>query len=139
MLKYYFCPNKENKMTIDKFIKFAIFFAVTAVALGALGAHALKDILSDSQLHSFETGVRYQLFHAITLLILALNTEKFNHHLNKSLKLMTAGICFFSFSIYLLSIQDAIGVSLSFLGPITPIGGLLLICAWLILFFSIKK
>jgi uncharacterized membrane protein YgdD (TMEM256/DUF423 family) len=126
-------------MTTDKFIKIAIYFAVTAVTLGALGAHALKNILSDSQLHSFETGVRYQLFHAITLLILALNTEKFNHHLNKSLKLMTAGICFFSFSIYLLSIQDAIGVSLSFLGPITPIGGLLLICAWLILLFSIKK
>ena len=139
MLKYYFYPNKENKMTTDKFIKIAIFFAVTAVALGALGAHALKDILSDSQLHSFETGVRYQLFHAITLLMLALNTEKFNHHLNKSLKLMTAGICFFSFSIYLLSIQDTIGVSLTFLGPITPIGGLLLICAWLILLFSIKK
>ena len=126
-------------MTIDKFIKIAIFFAVTAVALGALGAHALKDILSYSQLHSFETGVRYQLFHAITLLILALNTEKFNRHLKKSLKLMTAGICFFSFSIYLLSIQDAISISLSFLGPITPIGGLLLICAWLILLFSIKK
>mgnify|MGYP001238106687 FL=1 len=126
-------------MTTDKFIKIVIFFAVTAVTLGALGAHALKDILSDSQLHSFETGVRYQLFHAITLLILVLNTEKFNHHLKKSLKLMTAGICFFSFSIYLLSIQDAIGISLSFLGPITPIGGLLLICAWLILLFSIKK
>ena len=126
-------------MTIDKFIKIAIFFAVTAVALGALGAHALKDTLSDSQLHSFETGVRHQLFHAITLLILALNPEKFNHHLNKSLKLMTAGICFFSFSIYLLSIQDIIGISLCFLGPITPIGGVLLICAWLILLFSIKK
>ena len=139
MLKYYFYPNKENKMTIDKFIKIAIYFAVTAVALGALGAHALKDILTDSQLDSFETGVRYQLFHAITLLILALNTEKFNHHLRKSLNLMTAGICLFSFSIYLLSIQNAIGISLSFLGPITPTGGLLLICAWLILLFSIKK
>jgi len=126
-------------MTIDKFIKIAIFFAVTAVALGALGAHALKDILSDSQLHSFETGVRYQLFHAITLLILALNTEKFNHHLKKSLKLMTTGVYLFSFSIYLLSIQDVIGISLTFLGPITPIGGLLLITSWALLFFSIKK
>jgi len=126
-------------MTTDNFIKIAIFFAVTAVALGALGAHALKDILSDSQLNSFETGVRYQLLHAITLLILVLNTEKFNHNLRKSLKLMTAGICFFSFSIYLLSIQDIIGISLWFLGPITPIGGVLLICAWLILLFSIKK
>jgi uncharacterized membrane protein YgdD (TMEM256/DUF423 family) len=126
-------------MTTYKFIKIAILFAVTAVALGALGAHALKTILTENQLHSFETGVRYQFLHAISILILALNTEKFNHHLKKSLNLMTAGICFFSFSIYLLSIQDAIGVSLSFLGPITPIGGLLLICAWIILFFSIKK
>ena len=126
-------------MTIDKFKKIAIFFAVTAVALGAIGAHALKDTLSENQLHSFETGVRYQLFHAITLLVLTLNAEKFNYHLKKSLTLMSIGVCLFSFSIYLLSIQDAIGISLSFLGPITPIGGLLLICAWLILLFSIKK
>mgnify|MGYP001491658589 CR=1 FL=1 len=126
-------------MIIDKFINIAIFFAVTAVALGALGAHMLKDLLSESELHSFETGVRYQLFHAITLLILALNTEKFNHHLKKSFILMNAGICLFSFSIYILSIQNAIGISLSFLGPITPIGGLLLIASWILLFFSIKK
>ena len=126
-------------MTTDKFIKFAIFFAVTAVALGALGAHALKEVLTESQLHSFETGVRYQLFHALALLVLTLNAEKFNRHLKKSLTLMTVGICCFSFSIYLLSIQEAVRISLSFLGPITPIGGLLLISAWLVLFFSIKK
>ena len=127
-------------MTTDKFIKIAIFFAVTAVALGALGAHALKDsALLISQLHSFETGVKYQLFHALALLVLALNAEKFNQHLKKSLTLMTVGICFFSFSIYLLSIQEAVGISLSFLGPSTPIGGLLLVNAWLVLIFSIKK
>jgi uncharacterized membrane protein YgdD (TMEM256/DUF423 family) len=88
-------------MTTDRFIKIAIYFAVTAVALGSLGAHALKDILSNNQLHSLETGVRYQLFHAITLLILSLNTEKFNHNLRKILNLMTTGVCLFSFSIYL--------------------------------------
>ena len=126
-------------MITDKFIKFAIFLAVTAVVLGALGAHALKEVLTKSQLDSFETGVRYQLFHALALLVLALNAEKFNQHLKKSLTLMTAGICLFSFSIYLLSIQEAAGISLSFLGPITPIGGLLLISSWLVLFFSIKK
>jgi len=126
-------------MTTDKFIKFAIFFAVTAVALGALGTHALKEVLTASQLDSFETGVRYQLFHALALLLLALNTDKFNQHMRKSLILMTAGICCFSFSIYLLSIQDVIGIPLAFLGPITPMGGLLLISAWLVLFFSIKK
>ena len=126
-------------MTTDKFIKIAIFFAVTAVALGALGAHALKEVLTEGQLHSFETGVKYQLFHAIALLVFALNTEKFNQHLKRSLTLMTTGICLFSFSIYLLSIQEVVGVYLSFLGPITPIGGLLLITSWVLLFFSIKK
>jgi len=126
-------------MTTDKFIKVAIFFAVTAVALGALGAHALKEILTETQLYSFETGVRYQFFHALAILFLALNTEKFNHQLKRSLYLMTAGICCFSFSIYLLSLQHTLGISLSFLGPITPIGGLLLISAWIMLFFSIKK
>tara|TARA_B110000285_G_C14704560_1_gene414955 strand:+ start:85 stop:471 length:387 start_codon:yes stop_codon:yes gene_type:complete len=126
-------------MTTDKFIKIAIFFAITAVALGALGAHALKEILTDSQLHSFETGIRYQFFHAITMLMLALNADKFNHSLTRILTLMTAGICCFSFSIYLLSIQHTLGFSMPFLGPITPIGGLLLISAWIMLFFNIKK
>lgn len=126
-------------MTTDKFMNIAIFFAVTAVALGALGAHALKEILTENQLYSFETGVRYQFFHALAILFLALNTEKFNPKLNRSLYLMTTGICCFSFSIYLLSLQSILGFSLSFLGPITPIGGLLLISAWIMLFFSIKK
>ncbi len=126
-------------MTTDKFIKVAIFFAATAVALGALGAHALKEILTTSQLQSFETGVRYQFLHALAILLLALNAEKFNHQLKRSLTLMTTGICFFSFSIYLLSLQKTLGNSLPFLGPITPIGGLLLISAWIMLFFCIKK
>ena len=126
-------------MTIDKFMNIAIFLAVTAVALGALGAHALKEILTENQLHSFETGVRYQFFHALAILFLALNTEKFNPKLNRSLYLMTTGICCFSFSIYLLSLQGFLGFPLSFLGPITPIGGILLISEWIMLFFSIKK
>ena len=126
-------------MITEKFIKIAISFAITAIALGALGAHSLDSILSNDQLNSFETGVRYQLFHALALLVLALNAKKFNPHLKKGLTLMSTGICCFSFSIYLLSLQEAVGISLSFLGPITPIGGLLLISAWLVLFFSIKK
>ncbi len=126
-------------MTADKFIKIALFFAITAIALGALGAHALKEILSESQLHSFETGVRYQMYHAIAMLIIGLNINKFNQHINKSLNLMTLGVICFSFSIYLLSLQETLGVSLRFLGPITPIGGLLLISGWGVLFLAIKK
>ena len=126
-------------MTIDKYIKAAVFLAATAVTLGALGAHTLKELISESQLHSFETGVRYQLFHAITLLILSLNNKKFNRHLKKSLRLMITGVCLFSFSIYLLSIKDLINVPIKLLAPITPLGGVLLIFGWLILLISIKK
>ena len=126
-------------MTTDKFIKVAIFFAATAVALGAIGSHTLKDIISFSQINAYQSGVRYQLFHALALLLLALNTQKFNTHLKKCLIIMTIGICLFSFSIYMLSLQDLIGFSFSLLGVITPIGGILLIASWVLLFFSIKK
>ena len=133
MLKYYFCLNKEHKIATDKFIKFTLFFAVTAVASGALGAHTLKKVLTESQLHSFETGVRHQLFHALALLILALNTEKFNQHLKKF------NLNDYRYILFFISIQDVVGISLSFLGSITHIRELLLISSWLVLFFSIKK
>ncbi|MBC8265353.1 MAG: DUF423 domain-containing protein [Flavobacteriales bacterium] len=126
-------------MTTDKYLKFAIFFSLTAVILGAMGAHALKDSLSSEKLISFQTGIRYQMFHGIALLILVLNSEKFNYKLKRSLNLMIAGIFCFSFSIYFLSIQETLGIWLGFLGPITPIGGLLLISSWANLFFTIKK
>ena len=126
-------------MTIEKFIKIAIFLLVLAIALGALGAHALKEILICEKLLSFETGIRYQVYHAISILFLSLNEKKFNHKLNTSLNLMTIGVILFSFSIYLLSLQEILNINLTFLGPITPLGGALMIAGWLNLFFAIKK
>lgn len=126
-------------MQTEKHKKTALFFIITAIILGALGAHSLKEILTDNALHSLETGIRYQLFHGLAILVLTLNTEKFNCNLKQSLNIMIVGVCLFSFSIYLLSIQEITGISTSFLGPITPIGGILLIASWIILFFSIKK
>jgi len=126
-------------MTTENSIKTAILFCLSAVILGAFGAHALKEVLSESQLSSFQTGIRYQFFHGVVILILSLNATYFTSKLNSILKIMIAGIILFSFSIYLLSLQDLIGISLSILGPITPIGGLLLISAWIVLFFSVKK
>jgi uncharacterized membrane protein YgdD (TMEM256/DUF423 family) len=126
-------------MTTENSIKIAILFCLSAVILGAFGAHALKEVLSESQLSSFQTGVRYQFFHGLTILILSFNMNYFTHRLSSIIKIMSAGIILFSFSIYLLNIQDLIGFSMSYLGPITPIGGLLLITSWIGLFFSIKK
>ena len=73
------------------------------------------------------------------ILLLSLNNNKFNVLLNSCLNTMIIGILFFSLSIYLLSTQNIIGVSLTFLGLLTPLGGAMLIFSWIILFFSIKK
>ena len=126
-------------MTTENSIKMAILFCLSAVILGAFGAHALKEVLSESQLSSFQTGVRYQFFHGLAILILSFNMNYFTKRLSSIIKIMSVGIILFSISIYLLNIQDLVGFSMSYLGPITPIGGLLLITSWIGLFFSIKK
>lgn len=113
-------------------IRTAAIFGFIAVILGALGAHALEKVLTESQLASFTTGVRYQMWHALALLAtVALSKES---TINKWVYcLWTAGVILFSFSIYLLSTADLLSVKLRWLGPVTPLGGLLLISGWLTL------
>lgn len=112
------------------------FFGMTAIILGAFGAHALKKIMNQEQRSSFETGVKYQMYHALVLLMLA-----FNLNLDTSLEkymvyCFMLGTVLFSFSIYGLSISSAKGKKWKFLGPITPIGGLLLVIGWALLLYS---
>jgi len=121
------------------FIKISIIFCVTSVILGAFGAHYLKNLLSTEQLSSFQTAIRHQMFHGLSILILSLNNNKFTSKLKISLSLMSLGIIFFSFSIYLLSLQNTFNLNLSYLGPITPIGGVFLITSWILLLFNVKK
>ena len=113
-------------------------FGTTGVALGALGAHALKQkmqagILTIDQLNAFDTGTKYQLMHAIVLFILAyINRDKKIKLYTIASYLITIGILFFSGSIYMLSTQNISGIHAGFIfGPITPLGGLLLIAAWI--------
>ena len=123
----------------NKYFKVGVIFALTSVILGAFGANLLKDLLSATELSSFKTGVRYQMFHALGIIILSLNQDKFTEELNRVLQIMSFGVVLFSFSIYLLSLQNILNISLSFLGVITPIGGLFLITSWMLLFFIVKK
>ena len=122
----------------NKLISIAALLAFLAVTLGAFGAHTLNELLTTEKLNSFETGVRYQFYHSLALLIIGLNANKLNATTLIG-KFMLIGIVFFSFSIYLLSLQELIGINLSILGPITPIGGLLLMISWLILIFKNYK
>ncbi|MBC9810881.1 DUF423 domain-containing protein [Crocinitomicaceae bacterium CZZ-1] len=103
-----------------------------AIILGAFGAHGLKAIVSPEKVESFETGVKYQFYSAFGLLILGLNTAKFHFSLKAVHSLLLIGTFLFSFSIYFLSLQEYWQVKLSFLGPVTPLGGVLMIAAWMV-------
>lgn len=111
-------------------------FGFTGIILGAFGAHLLKKKLSTEQLQSFETGVKYQMYHAVVLLILGFTIEK-----NTTLdSFITYGFIFgtilFSFSIYGLVISGIKNKKLKILGPVTPLGGLLLALSWALLFYK---
>lgn len=112
----------------------AAIFGMLSVIFGAFGAHALKKILSSEQLQSFETGVKYQMYHAIVLLVLGSSGIVISYSIYYC---FTIGIVLFSFSIYGLVLSDSKGKKLKFLGPITPIGGLLLVVGWLLLLIRV--
>ena len=116
---------------------FASILGGLAVIFGAFGAHALKKILSDEQLKSFETGVKYQMYHAIVLLVIGFNFNLETASEKYMVYSFMLGVLLFSFSIYGLVISSAKNKKLTFLGPITPLGGLLLIIGWGLLFYSI--
>ena len=111
-------------------VSITLFLGMIAVILGALGSHALKEVLSPEQLESFTIGVRYQMTHVLLLMVVLL-TSHFDEDVKQtSFWLTSVGILLFSGSIYLLNLQQLLGVKLSFLGPLTPIGGLFLITNW---------
>lgn len=109
---------------------------ILSIVFGAFGAHALKKVLTEERLNSFEVGVRYQMYASITLLIIgfhldfATTTEKWAYYG------IFWGCILFSGSIYFLSLKDVLKANLRFLGPITPLGGLLMIVGWVMLLIS---
>ena len=115
-----------------------ILFIISGIILGAFGAHKLKDIVDATKLNSFEVGVRYQLFQGIGLLVLGL-TNQITFSLKPFFILSIFGTILFSSSLYLLSFSDVINLPISLIGPITPIGGVLMIFSWCLLFIQIQK
>ncbi|MCB0115842.1 MAG: DUF423 domain-containing protein [Caldilineaceae bacterium] len=112
------------------FIAIGALLGGVAVALGAFGAHALKSRLAPAKLTSFETGVRYQFYHALALLFVGLlyTAAPGNALLGVAGWLFVAGVLFFSGSIYWLAFDGP-----RWLGPVTPLGGLCFIVAWVLL------
>ena len=115
------------------------FFGFFGVLLGAFASHWLKEVLSPSQLDTFETGIKYQLYHAFLLLFLSL--QKFLKPITLTLVnyLVVAGVLLFSGSIYILSFKNVLEFTPGFVVFLTPIGGSSLLLAWLILLINLIK
>lgn len=111
-----------------------------AVALGAFGAHGLKSIISPEKIEIYKTGVTYHFYHAFGILILGLISVFLKtNELKTSILLLFSGIVFFSGSLYILAFNEVLPFSVSFLGPVTPLGGLFFIAGWLLAALKILK
>ena len=115
-------------------------FACLAVVLGAFGAHALKALLNEDQLKVFETGVRYQFYHSIALLVTGIIYSSFPTKLLRlATTFFTIGIVFFSGSLYAMTLLSIKGMSIGAGGVITPIGGLFFILGWVLFLGAVGK
>lgn len=110
-----------------------IFFGLTAVLLGAFGAHGLEKMVDAKAIETFETGVRYQMYHALFLLILGGSNILVNERKKMIYYFIVVGIVCFSFSIYLLAINELTSFDFKKLALLTPLGGVLLITGWILL------
>jgi len=110
-------------------------FGAFAIIFGAFGAHALKKHMTKELLESFETGVKYQMYHAILLLVIGILPQR--ELIYYASNLIILGVILFSFSIYGLTLSATFGKKIRILGPITPIGGLALVAGWTLLFIGI--
>ncbi len=117
----------------------AAIFGLTAVVLGAFGAHALKTSFTATGSENWKTAVSYQFYHTLALLFLS----TFSKHRSRLIKLayiaFSVGIILFSGSLYLLSLRNIIPLNISFIGPVTPLGGLFLIIGWLCMLLAALK
>jgi uncharacterized membrane protein YgdD (TMEM256/DUF423 family) len=117
----------------------ASLLGLLAVVLGAFAAHGLRDALNTTSLESFQTGVRYQMYHAFFLFVVGLLPQLTLAQKSRLFWVTITGVVLFSGSIYLLSSNTLTPIDFGFLGPITPIGGLFLISAWAVLFYHLLK
>jgi uncharacterized membrane protein YgdD (TMEM256/DUF423 family) len=110
----------------------AAILGALSVALGAFGAHALKSILPETSLNTYETAVRYQFYHVFALALTGILYPFYpNAWIKYAGRLFIIGIVFFSGSLYLLTYGTATGQSFRWAGPVTPLGGVMLILGWI--------
>jgi len=128
-----------NQKYQKKILLLAAILGAITIAIGAFGAHGLKKIVAVASVSSFETGVRYQMYHVIALLFLGTTSKVQLHYLKWATHLFLAGIVLFSGSIYILALKEYMPFSIRFLGPITPLGGLSFILGWISIGMGVLK
>jgi len=118
----------------------ASFFGAVAVILGAFGAHGLKSVISTDALSIWAKGVEYQFYHTFALLFLSTFARFRTKLVDIAYFCFTIGILLFSGSLYLLATREVLQLGfVNFIGPVTPLGGLLLVAGWMFLFFAALK
>ena len=122
-----------------KIVVAAAVFGMLSVIIGAFGAHGLKPLISSDSIQSFETGVKYQMYHALMLLLIGSTSIISNKLKSIIFYLIVFGIILFSGSIYGLSTDSLTGFNFKSLAFVTPIGGTLLIASWIFLLIGILK
>lgn len=110
-----------------------IFFGIVAVILGAFASHGLKNLISTEAMETFKTGVTYQMYHALLLLVLGGLTKIPEKSKKLVYWMLTIGVVLFSFSIYALATNALTSFDFKVIGLITPVGGTLLIAGWALL------
>jgi uncharacterized membrane protein YgdD (TMEM256/DUF423 family) len=124
---------EENTMMNKKLTLFTLFLFAGTIALGAFGAHALKEIVIEKWQVAFDTAVKYQFYGALLLLIISFQPVFNQKRFSPWITLFLIGLGFFSGSIYGLVLAEITHVKVAFLGPLTPIGGLLMIISLVML------
>jgi len=123
---------------IDKnIVVIASSLGALTIAIGAFGAHGLKELIDTKAIATFETGVRYQMYHVFAIFILGIATMIPSNTRKWVFRFFILGIIFFSGSIYLLSLNTLLPFNAKTIGFITPIGGLFFILGWLRLGFGL--
>lgn len=113
-------------------LRVGAMLAALAVILGAFGAHKLKELVDAAALTTWETAVRYQMYHALGILLAGIiYSQKPVNSVKSAAWFFLAGIICFSGSLYFLSLRNILPFSVLWLGPVTPIGGVLFILGWL--------
>jgi uncharacterized membrane protein YgdD (TMEM256/DUF423 family) len=128
-------------MNTNRWITVGALLMVLSIILGAMAAHSLAKILPENDLTSFKTGVNYLTYQSLGILVLALIAKTYQLNLTRAIRVVCLGMCLFSFSIFILvTLKHAdLNQFTKWVGPITPIGGVLMIVGWLLFIYTFSK